>query len=116
MLFGYQSFRYVNLRNDKYYFAQPAVDQITNPPVEGRGHRVVEERIDSSTRKVEEDSSIATDSTSWPSTDETDIMDNEILETVDYVKSSPEIVTTTATSVEEVIISAMENFVEYVLF
>lgn len=72
--------------------------------MEGRGHRVVEERIDSSTKQLDEESSIATDSTSsWPSTFETDMMDNEILETVDYVKSSPEIVTTTQTSSEEVI-------------
>jgi len=28
---------------------QPAIDQSTNPPVEGRGHRVVEERISTST-------------------------------------------------------------------
>lgn len=64
---------------------------------------MVEERIDSSTKElVEESSSIMTDSTSWPATFETDIMDNEILETVDYVKSSPEIATTTSATVEEV--------------
>lgn len=51
-----------------------------------------------------EESSVSTDSTSWPSTFETDIMDNEILETVDYVKSSPAIVTTTPVIVEEVIL------------
>ncbi|XP_017762364.1 PREDICTED: LOW QUALITY PROTEIN: uncharacterized protein LOC108552369 [Eufriesea mexicana] len=90
---------YAKFRKETNFF--PAVDQITNPPVEGRGHRVVEERIDSSTKELEEESSIATDSTSWPSTFETDIMDNEILETVDYVKSSPEIPTTTAGTVEE---------------
>ncbi|KOC70919.1 Extracellular matrix protein FRAS1, partial [Habropoda laboriosa] len=90
---------YAKFRKETNFF--PAVDQTTNPPVEGRGHRVVEERIDSSTRELEEESSIATDSTSWPSTFETDIMDNEILETVDYVKSSPEIATTTSASVQE---------------
>lgn len=87
---------------------QPAVDQTNlthaNALVEGRGHRVVEERIDSSTRQIVEESSVSTDSTSWPSTFETDIMDNEILETVDYVKSSPAIVTTTPVIVEEVIL------------
>lgn len=51
-----------------------------------------------------EESSVSTDSTSWPSTFETDIMDNEILETVDYVKSSPAIVATTPIIVEEVIL------------
>lgn len=71
--------------------------------MEGRGHRVVEERIDSSTKELVEESSIVTDSTSWPSTFETDIMDNEILETVDYVKSNPEIATTTPAAVDEVI-------------
>ncbi|XP_078045432.1 uncharacterized protein LOC144474462 [Augochlora pura] len=77
-------------------------EQITSPPVEGRGHRVVEERIDSSTTVREESSSAPTDSTSWPSTFETDIMDNEILvETVDYVKSSPEFATTTPATPEE---------------
>ncbi|KAK9303617.1 hypothetical protein QLX08_004723 [Tetragonisca angustula] len=91
---------YAKFRKETNFF--PAVDQITNPPVEGRGHRVVEERIDSSTKElVEESSSIVTDSTSWPATFETDIMDNEILETVDYVKSSPEIATTTSATVEE---------------
>lgn len=76
---------------------QPAIDQSTNPPVEGRGHRVVEERISTSTIDLEEDSSVATYSTAWPSTMETDIMDNEILiGTVDY-KSTLE-VTTAATN------------------
>ncbi|XP_012144607.2 uncharacterized protein LOC100881394 [Megachile rotundata] len=91
---------YAKFRKETNFF--PSVDQITNPPVEGRGHRVVEERIDSSTRQVDEESSVAIDSTSsWPSTFETDLMDNEILETVDYVKSSPQIVTTTQSSSEE---------------
>ncbi|XP_011862338.1 PREDICTED: uncharacterized protein LOC105558969 [Vollenhovia emeryi] len=79
---------------------QPAIDQSTNPPVEGRGHRVVEERISTSAIDLEEDSSVATYSTAWPSTTETDIMDNEILiGTVDY-KSTLE-VTTAATSTNE---------------
>ncbi|KAG5312876.1 KCP protein, partial [Acromyrmex insinuator] len=79
---------------------QPAIDQSTNPSVEGRGHRVVEERISTSTIDLEEDSSVATYSTAWPSTMETDIMDNEILiGTVDY-KSTLE-VTTTATLTNE---------------
>ncbi|XP_076287097.1 uncharacterized protein LOC143212319 [Lasioglossum baleicum] len=91
---------YAKFRKETNFF--PVVEQITSPPVEGRGHRVVEERIDSSTIVHEESSSIPTDSTSWPSTFETDIMDNEILvETVDYVKSSPEIATTTPTIPEE---------------
>ncbi|XP_034181960.2 uncharacterized protein LOC117605124 [Osmia lignaria lignaria] len=91
---------YAKFRKETNFFS--SIDQITNPPVEGRGHRVVEERIDSSTKQLDEESSIATDSTSsLPSTFETDMMDNEILETVDYVKSSPEIVTTTQTSSEE---------------
>lgn len=90
---------YAKFRKETNFF--PAVDQITNPPVEGRGHRVVEERIDSSTKELVEESSIVTDSTSWPSTFETDIMDNEILETVDYVKSNPEIATTTPAAVDE---------------
>ncbi|XP_050473405.1 uncharacterized protein LOC126865206 isoform X1 [Bombus huntii] len=94
---------YAKFRKETNFF--PAVDQTNlthaNALVEGRGHRVVEERIDSSTRQVVEESSVSTDSTSWPSTFETDIMDNEILETVDYVKSSPAIVTTTPVIVEE---------------
>ncbi|XP_076653484.1 uncharacterized protein LOC143359445 [Halictus rubicundus] len=91
---------YAKFRKETNFF--PVVEQITSPPVEGRGHRVVEERIDSSTIVDEESSSIPTDSTSWPSTFETDIMDNEILvETVDYVKSSPEIATTTPATPEE---------------
>ena len=82
---------------------QPAIDQSTNPSVEGRGHRVVEERISTSTIDLEEDSSVATYSTAWPSTMETDIMDNEILiGTVDY-KSTLE-VTTAATLTNEVMI------------
>lgn len=78
------------------------IDQSTNPPpVEGRGHRVVEEQVSTSTIDLEEDSSAATYSTAWPSTMETDIMDNEILiGTVDY-KSTLE-VTTAATSMNEV--------------
>jgi len=64
---------------------------------------VVEERISTSTIDLEEDSSVATYSTAWPSTMETDIMDNEILiGTVDY-KSTLE-VTTATTSVNDVII------------
>nr|XP_012217780.1 PREDICTED: uncharacterized protein LOC105669410 [Linepithema humile] len=78
----------------------PTIDQSTNPPVEGRGHRVVEEQVSTSTIDLEEDSSAATYSTAWPSTMETDIMDNEILiGTVDY-KSTLE-VTTAATSANE---------------
>lgn len=70
---------------------------------------MVEERIDTSTMDLQE-FSIATDSTSWPSTIETDIMDNEILvETVDYLKSSPEIATTTLATPEEVIPSNFAN-------
>ncbi|XP_018304258.1 uncharacterized protein [Mycetomoellerius zeteki] len=72
---------------------RPTIDQSTNPSVEGRGHRVVEERISTSTIDLEEDSSVATYSTAWPSTMETDIMDNEILiGTVDY-KSTLEVTT-----------------------
>jgi len=79
---------------------QPAIDQSTNPPVEGRGHRVVEEQVSTSTIDLEEDSSVAAYSTAWPSTMETDIMDNEILMgTMDY-KSSLEV--TTAASTNEV--------------
>ncbi|XP_076182997.1 uncharacterized protein LOC143154862 [Ptiloglossa arizonensis] len=90
---------YAKFRKETNFF--PAAEQITNPPVEGRGHRVVEERIDSSTMDREE-SPNPTDPTSWPSTFETDIMDNEIMvETVDYVKSSPEITTTTPANPEE---------------
>lgn len=81
--------------------AQPAIDQFTNPPIEGRGHRVVEEQVSTGTIDLEEDSSAATYSTAWPSTMETDIMDNEILiGTVDY-KSTLE-VTTAATLANEV--------------
>ncbi|XP_053987607.1 uncharacterized protein LOC128880998 [Hylaeus volcanicus] len=90
---------YAKFRKETNFF--PAAEQITSLPVEGRGHRVVEERIDSSTTDREE-SSIPTDPTSWPSTFETDIMDNEILvETVANVKSSPEIPTTTPGFLEE---------------
>ncbi|XP_026670584.1 uncharacterized protein LOC108626321 [Ceratina calcarata] len=91
---------YAKFRKETNFF--PVVDQITNPPVEGRGHRVVEDsRVESSTREIDEESSIATESTSWPSTFETDIMDNEILETVGYLKSSSEITATTVASLEE---------------
>ncbi|XP_076232879.1 uncharacterized protein LOC143178234 [Calliopsis andreniformis] len=91
---------YAKFRKETNFF--PAVDLITSPPVEGRGHRVVEERADSSTVSLQEESSIATESTSWPSTFETDIMDNEIqVETVDYLKSNPEVITTTLATPEE---------------
>lgn len=64
---------------------------------------MVEERISTSTIDLEEDSSVATYSTAWPSTMETDIMDNEILiGTVDD-KSTLE-VTTATTSMNEVMI------------
>nr|XP_033329867.1 uncharacterized protein LOC117222330 [Megalopta genalis] len=105
---------YAKFRKETNFF--PIVEQITSPPVEGRGHRVVEERIDSSTTVREESSSIPTDSTSWPSTFETDIMDNEILvETVDYVKSSPEFATTTPASPEESTTSAESTTLESTL-
>lgn len=69
---------------------------------------MVEERISTSTIDLEEDSSVATYSTAWPSTMETDIMDNEILiGTVDY-KSTLE-VTTAATSATEVLIYIYDN-------
>lgn len=66
---------------------------------------MVDERISTSTIDLEEDSSfVTTYSTVWPSTMETDIMDNEILiGTMEY-KSTLE-VTTTATSAKEVSIS-----------
>lgn len=81
--------------------AQPTIDQSTYPSVEGRGHRVVEEQVSTGAIDLEEDSSVATYSTAWPSTMETDIMDNEILiGTVDY-KSTLE-VTTAAISTNEV--------------
>lgn len=81
--------------------AQPTIDQSTYPSVEGRGHRVVEEQVSTGAIDLEEDSSAATYSTAWPSTMETDIMDNEILiGTVDY-KSTLE-VTTAAISTNEV--------------
>ncbi|XP_014477911.1 PREDICTED: uncharacterized protein LOC106746172 [Dinoponera quadriceps] len=78
----------------------PTIDQSTYPSVEGRGHRVVEEQVSTGAIDLEEDSSVATYSTAWPSTMETDIMDNEILiGTVDY-KSTLE-VTTAAISTNE---------------
>lgn len=62
---------------------------------------MVDERISTSTIDLEEDSFVTTYSTAWPSTMETDIMDNEILiGTVDY-KSTLE-VTTMATLTNEV--------------
>ncbi|XP_025263621.1 uncharacterized protein LOC105252197 isoform X1 [Camponotus floridanus] len=89
---------YAKFRKETNFF--PAIDQSTNLPVEGRGHRVVDERISTSTIDLEEDSFVTTYSTAWPSTMETDIMDNEILiGTVDY-KSTLE-VTTTATLTNE---------------
>jgi len=61
---------------------------------------VVDEQVSTSTIDPEEDSSVAAYSTAWPSTMETDIMDNEILiGTMDY-KSSLEV--TTAASTNEV--------------
>ncbi|XP_012540312.2 uncharacterized protein LOC105838926 [Monomorium pharaonis] len=96
--YAFVSKDYAKFRKETNFF--PAIDQSTNPPVEGRGHRVVEERISTSTIDLEEDSSVATYSTAWPSTMETDIMDNEILiGTVDY-KSTLE-VTTAPTSANE---------------
>ncbi|EZA53429.1 hypothetical protein X777_06510, partial [Ooceraea biroi] len=89
---------YAKFRKETNYF--PAIDQSTNLPVEGRGHRVVEEQVSTSRIDLEEDSSVAAYSTAWPSTMETDIMDNEILiGTMDY-KSSLE-VTTAAASTNE---------------
>ncbi|EFN84001.1 hypothetical protein EAI_03384 [Harpegnathos saltator] len=79
---------------------KPAIDQSTYTSVEARGHRVVEEQVSTGAIDPEEDSSVATYSTAWPSTMETDIMDNEILiGTVDY-KSTLE-VTTAAVSTNE---------------
>ncbi|XP_011688443.1 PREDICTED: uncharacterized protein LOC105450350 [Wasmannia auropunctata] len=96
--YAFVSKDYAKFRKETNFF--PAIDQSTNPSVEGRGHRVVEERISTSTIDLEEDSSVATYSTAWPSTMETDIMDNEILiGTVNY-KSTLE-VTTAATSTNE---------------
>ncbi|XP_077265820.1 uncharacterized protein LOC143899407 [Temnothorax americanus] len=96
--YAFVSKDYAKFRKETNFF--PAIDQSTNPPVEGRGHRVVEERISTSTIDLEEDSSVVTYSTAWPSTMETDIMDNEILiGTVDY-KSTLE-VTTAGTSTNE---------------
>ncbi|XP_018403829.1 PREDICTED: uncharacterized protein LOC108780571 [Cyphomyrmex costatus] len=96
--YAFVSKDYAKFRKETNFF--PAIDQSTNPSVEGRGHRVVEERISTSTIDLEEDSSVATYSTAWPSTMETDIMDNEILiGTVDY-KSTLE-VTTAATLTNE---------------
>jgi len=61
---------------------------------------VVDEQVSTSTIDPEEDSSVVAYSTAWPSTMETDIMDNEILiGTMDY-KSSLEM--TTAASTNEV--------------
>lgn len=76
---------------------QPAIDQSpTSPSVEGRGHRVVEEQVSTGAIDLEEDSSAATYSTVWPTTMETDIMDNEILiGTMDY-KSTLEVTTAVA--------------------
>ncbi|XP_029168318.1 uncharacterized protein LOC114938495 [Nylanderia fulva] len=89
---------YAKFRKETNFF--PAINQSTNLSVEGRGHRVVDERISTSTIDLEEDSFVTTYSTVWPSTMETDIMDNEILiGTVDY-KSTLE-VTTVATSANE---------------
>ncbi|XP_011632850.1 LOW QUALITY PROTEIN: uncharacterized protein LOC105424359 [Pogonomyrmex barbatus] len=97
---------YAKFRKETNFF--PAIDQSTNPSVEGRGHRVVEERISTSTIDFEEDSSVATYSTAWPSTMETDVMDNEILiGTVDY-KSTLE-VTTAATLANELLLSNAES-------
>ncbi|XP_015431468.1 PREDICTED: uncharacterized protein LOC107187809 [Dufourea novaeangliae] len=91
---------YAKFRKETNFF--PAVEQITSPPVEGRGHRVVEERNDYSSTTEGPSSLYSTDPTSWPSTIETDIMDNEILvETVDYVKSSPDIAATTLAPLDE---------------
>jgi len=68
---------------------------------------VVEEQVSTSTIDLEEDSSVAAYSTAWPSTMETDIMDNEILiGTMDY-KSSLEM--TTAASTNEVSILTTYN-------
>ncbi|XP_015183016.1 PREDICTED: uncharacterized protein LOC107069867 [Polistes dominula] len=78
---------YAKFRKETNFF--PAIDRTTTiPPVEGRGHRIVEERIDGRTITVDGESSVTEDSTSWPSTFPTEIMDNEILiETMPYTRS-----------------------------
>lgn len=92
---------YSNYGANLLLIVQPAIDQSTSLPVEGRGHRVVEEQVSTSRIDLEEDSSVATYSTAWPTTMETEIMDNEILiGTVEY-KSTME-VTTAATSTNKV--------------
>ncbi|KAI4488581.1 hypothetical protein M0802_011471 [Mischocyttarus mexicanus] len=78
---------YAKFRKETNFF--PAIDRTTTiPPVEGRGHRIVEERIDGRTITVDGESSVTDDLTSWPSTFPTEIMDNEILiETMPYTRS-----------------------------
>ncbi|XP_047351423.1 uncharacterized protein LOC124949770 isoform X2 [Vespa velutina] len=77
---------YAKFRKETNFF--PVIDRTTIPSVEGRGHRIVDERIDGRTIIVDGESSVTDDSTSWPSTFPTEIMDNEILiETVPYTKS-----------------------------
>ncbi|KAK2579143.1 hypothetical protein KPH14_001313 [Odynerus spinipes] len=90
---------YAKFRKETNFF--PAIDRTTIPPVEGRGHRVVDERIDGKTIAVDDESSVTEDSTPWPSTFPTEIMDNEILiETMPYTRSIFEIDVSTTTSEE----------------
>lgn len=63
---------------------------LSNHTVEGRGHRVVIEGIDSSTfSPVTEESTDVTESTSSTSTLETETMDNKILtETTEFLRTT----------------------------
>ncbi|XP_020287568.1 uncharacterized protein LOC109856570 [Pseudomyrmex gracilis] len=105
---------YAKFRKETNY--HPAIDQSTSAPVEGRGHRVVEERVSTGAIDIEEDTSVtavAPYSTAWPTTMETDIMDNEILiGTVDY-KSTLEVTTVPSTTTTNELSSNAESTVVF---
>ncbi|XP_051159140.1 uncharacterized protein LOC127280274 [Leptopilina boulardi] len=80
---------YAKFRKETNFFAPYEFQSLSNHTVEGRGHRVVIEGIDSSTfSPVTEESTVA-ESTFASSTLETETMDNKILtETTEYPKTT----------------------------
>ncbi|XP_033225792.1 uncharacterized protein LOC117178474 [Belonocnema kinseyi] len=79
---------YAKFRKETNFFV--SYNHLSNHTVEGRGHRVVIEGIDSSTfSPVTEESTDVTESTSSTSTLETETMDNKILtETTEFLKTT----------------------------
>ncbi|XP_043479005.1 uncharacterized protein LOC122509212 isoform X2 [Leptopilina heterotoma] len=80
---------YAKFRKETNFFAPYEFQSLSNYTVEGRGHRVVIEGIDSSTFSPVTEESAVTESTFASSTLETETMDNKILtETTEYPKTT----------------------------